>query len=605
MRLKSQSWFVLGVALSLSLSSLAPLGSSVSAQLPSVPAPSAQTPAPAQNTPAQSTQSQNAPFKDVPADYWARDYIAGLAQANIIRGFPDGTFKPNEPVTRAQFAAILRKAFLPAPSSQSPVIPSATAFTDVPGNYWAAGDIAMARSAGFLSGYPGNQFRPNQPIPRVQALVAIANGLGYEGGTVRGLSAYKDASAIPAYARPGIAAARAANVIVNYPATDQLLPNRAATRAEVAAFVYQALVREGRAQPAPAAGIRWNKEPMTTLQATSGVGFSADGQRLLASASDGLKLQVWDTRTGALIREIANGDGRRFAAMAISKDGTKVATMTEISSDVSQTGFRNAFELTAWAVETGQPLWRKTISNEGSRTDGAQMSNDNAQIAFSLNDQQITTVENLSVTYEGGDIIRLAGSKLNLWKTATGEAVQSVRLNKDEDINFSEFSISPNSQFLAIGHNASPQVDIWKRNQSGLFEYFRTLPAEDSSVGSTIMVFRQDGYFNMATMGNSDGTLVTWDPEMGTRINSVVFSADNPHGFMRLSPDGENYFFGDPVADRTLLGNAKTGEVLDWQPGFPVFSDRGDLLAVTHYVPNADGAEGFTSFVSIYAKTVP
>jgi len=57
-------------------------------------------------------QTQPTVFSDVPNNYWAHDYIAGLARLNIISGFGDGTFHPNESVTRAQFAAILRKAFL-------------------------------------------------------------------------------------------------------------------------------------------------------------------------------------------------------------------------------------------------------------------------------------------------------------------------------------------------------------------------------------------------------------------------------------------------------------------------------------------------------------
>ena len=61
-------------------------------------------------------------------------------------------------------------------------------------------------------------------------LLAIAdfckrsNGLGYQGGSMAELSAYKDAAAIPKYARPGITAARAANIVVNYPALDQIRP---------------------------------------------------------------------------------------------------------------------------------------------------------------------------------------------------------------------------------------------------------------------------------------------------------------------------------------------------------------------------------------------
>src|SRR4028119_1876507 len=54
--------------------------------------------------------AQTTNFSDVSSSYWARDFIAQLAQRDIIAGFPDGTFKPDAPVTRAQFAAMLRKA---------------------------------------------------------------------------------------------------------------------------------------------------------------------------------------------------------------------------------------------------------------------------------------------------------------------------------------------------------------------------------------------------------------------------------------------------------------------------------------------------------------
>ena len=151
-----------------------------------------------QTVQAQATQAQTPAFSDVPADYWAHDYIQGLAKSNVISGFGDGTFRPNEPVTRAQFAAILRQAFL---QSQPP---TAQAFRDVPAGYWATGAIASARSAGFLSGYPDNTFKPNDRILRVQALVSLANGLKYPAGNPQDLSSYQDADTVPAYARPNV-----------------------------------------------------------------------------------------------------------------------------------------------------------------------------------------------------------------------------------------------------------------------------------------------------------------------------------------------------------------------------------------------------------------
>ncbi|ARV61520.1 hypothetical protein BZZ01_25390 [Nostocales cyanobacterium HT-58-2] len=184
-------------------------------------------------------------FKDVPTNYWAKSYIEALASKNIIAGFPDGTFKPNEPVTRAQFAAIVSKAF--APPAKRPV----TNFSDVTSNFWASQVIQSASQGGFVSGYPDRTFKPQQQIPRVQVLVSLASGLGLSANTQNVLSVYSDASQIPSYATNSVAAATTRQLVVNYPTLAQLNPNRQATRAEVAAFVYQALVSKGNAQVIP------------------------------------------------------------------------------------------------------------------------------------------------------------------------------------------------------------------------------------------------------------------------------------------------------------------------------------------------------------------
>ncbi|MBW4686289.1 MAG: DUF1565 domain-containing protein [Komarekiella atlantica HA4396-MV6] len=184
-------------------------------------------------------------FKDVTATYWAKPYIEALASQNIIAGFPDGSFKPNEPVTRAQFATIITKALKP------PAKRAGIEFKDVKNNFWAYAAIKSAYQSQFVSGYPDGNFKPQQQIPRVQALVSLANGLGLTANNQNVLSFYTDASQIPNYAIAPVAAATARQLVINYPTAKQLNPNREATRAEVAAFVYQALVSAGRAQPIP------------------------------------------------------------------------------------------------------------------------------------------------------------------------------------------------------------------------------------------------------------------------------------------------------------------------------------------------------------------
>ncbi|MFN6564521.1 MAG: S-layer homology domain-containing protein [Nostoc sp. ChiSLP01] len=182
-------------------------------------------------------------FSDVSSNYWAAPFIQQLSQRGVIAGFPDGSFRPEEAVTRAQFAAMVNKAFQKA-QQRSPI-----SFTDVPSNYWAYSAIQQAYTIGFLSGYPGNRFEPNQAIPRQQVLVSLANGLEYSasGNTESTLQYFNDASNIASYARSPIAAATEKQIVVNYPNVKFLNPTATATRAQVAAFIYQALVSSNQA----------------------------------------------------------------------------------------------------------------------------------------------------------------------------------------------------------------------------------------------------------------------------------------------------------------------------------------------------------------------
>jgi parallel beta-helix repeat protein len=183
-------------------------------------------------------------FADV-TGHWAAAYIEALADRNVIGGFPDGTYRPNEPVTRAQFAAIINAAFSPTPER-----PGIT-FPDVRSDFWGNAAIQSAYRGNFLSGYPDATFQPNQQIPRVQALVSLATGLKLSTGDTTALTRYQDAAEIPAYATGAIAAATQQGIIVNYPNVQQLNPNQVATRADVAAFIYQALVNAGQAEAIP------------------------------------------------------------------------------------------------------------------------------------------------------------------------------------------------------------------------------------------------------------------------------------------------------------------------------------------------------------------
>jgi hypothetical protein len=261
-------------------------------------------------------------------NHWAQPFIAALAERNIITGYLDGTYRPNRPVDRDEFAAIVRDAFS---QNQERTIASGSVYKDVPRNYWAAPAIEEAYEMGFMKGYPGGFFRPNQEVSRVEALISLSQNLNLTDKTtttqtsafpaqatattqpnnqpvtrqttrkrymapmamtalmqplitppVRAKSMpassnqtqaatrttpatistkpsqpasvlvsqyYDDADRIPQYAVDDVANATKAGIVVNHPAPRLLNPNQPATRGEIAAFIHQALVGQGRLDP--------------------------------------------------------------------------------------------------------------------------------------------------------------------------------------------------------------------------------------------------------------------------------------------------------------------------------------------------------------------
>ncbi len=186
---------------------------------------------------------------DVPDGFWAKPFIDGLIQKKVISGYPNDTFRPEQAITRAEFAAMLNAAFGEPDSS-----PQTFKFEDVSSDFWGAQAITHTAKTGFFVGYPQGEFRPDQSLSKANALVALAKGLDLgaknltQAQIAQTLSVYEDVDQIPTYARADIAAATTAGLVVNEPSTARLEPNSPLTRAEATTLVYQALVYADQAE---------------------------------------------------------------------------------------------------------------------------------------------------------------------------------------------------------------------------------------------------------------------------------------------------------------------------------------------------------------------
>ena len=181
-------------------------------------------------------------FPDVPEGYWAKPYIDALTAREVLNGLPDGTFAPNRQLTRAELATQVANAFEVPDTSPDKV------FGDLAPDYWAAAPISRAVQMGFMKGYPGDEFRPDELVSRLQVLVTLATGLSLPATTEsqQQLQQYQDWETVPDWARPQVGAAIQAGIIRPQPDAQNLLrPQDIATRAEVATLMYASLAYLG------------------------------------------------------------------------------------------------------------------------------------------------------------------------------------------------------------------------------------------------------------------------------------------------------------------------------------------------------------------------
>ncbi|WP_352420270.1 S-layer homology domain-containing protein [Proteiniborus sp.] len=106
------------------------------------------------------------------------DAVERLGQLGIFTGYPDGTFKPNNTITRSEFAAVVVRAKGLEPAALA--AKGTTAFADVPAENWASGYVNIASKMGFVKGYPNGNFGLNDPITYEQAVTLVVRVLGYE-----------------------------------------------------------------------------------------------------------------------------------------------------------------------------------------------------------------------------------------------------------------------------------------------------------------------------------------------------------------------------------------------------------------------------------------
>ena len=117
-------------------------------------------------------------FTDVPSDFWAANSISTVTKANLMKGYSDGTFRPNQPMTREEVAALFNNI-----TDDGTAAFLSSKFKDITSDRWSALAIESVARKNIISGYGDNTYKPEKYMSRQEFAVVADNYIHYLGYT--------------------------------------------------------------------------------------------------------------------------------------------------------------------------------------------------------------------------------------------------------------------------------------------------------------------------------------------------------------------------------------------------------------------------------------
>ncbi len=172
-------------------------------------------------------------LKDI-GKHWAEKEISRAVQQGLIKGYSDQSFRPNNPITRAEFAVILVRALQLSGSG------SLSKFKDERSvGTWAKEAIAIATEAGIVTGYADGTFRPNTIVTRTEMAVMLMRAIGLS-ELISSRTSFADDKDIPSWAKASIEEIRKLGIMQGR-GNDRFEPGATATRAEAVVTILRLL----------------------------------------------------------------------------------------------------------------------------------------------------------------------------------------------------------------------------------------------------------------------------------------------------------------------------------------------------------------------------
>lgn len=173
--------------------------------------------------------------------HWAQKQINRWLEQGWLTGFADGSVKPDQEISRAEFVTLINRCFEITDGRKAAV------FSDLPKTSWAYGEFSKAIGAGYIEGYEG-AVRPNAPVTRQEAAMIIFRLMKFETPAQEALSQFSDSDQIASWSRSEVTAAVNAGAMKGYP-DGRFAPAKALTRAEAVSLLDNFTIPVGGGMP--------------------------------------------------------------------------------------------------------------------------------------------------------------------------------------------------------------------------------------------------------------------------------------------------------------------------------------------------------------------
>ena len=210
--------------------------------------------------------------------HWAKNQIETWVNQDLASGYPDGTFKPDREISRAEFVSLVNRSFSIQNSNEK------SSFIDVKTDDWFYRDVVAAKAAGYIAGYEDNTFKPDQEISRQEVALIVTRLLKLNTTSdLALLDKFVDAKSIPSWSQASINAVVERGIIKGYP-DETVKPFKAITRAEAIVCLNAAI--KNKSLPIPVVPVKPGIEGKVSYNGNTVKGatiklFNKDGYQVI------------------------------------------------------------------------------------------------------------------------------------------------------------------------------------------------------------------------------------------------------------------------------------------------------------------------------------